>query len=234
MLLSAILAAAVLIDGPVPESGNFKGEAAIEAFGSRGVAVYVDTNRDASYDHLFLLQAEEHGGPVEAGMKLEPEFDGLDKLPTRGEQSYFADATIEFAPGYVRIVEGARAIELFVEGTQTASWNPNGARVWRRAGYGLAHEIHESGISVRSGHTGGISSEFCDASSNCDPGDTDGGSGGSGGGGGTLCDSGGPGSTGCSVSSGGSACTSTCGTGYYACCMNGLNGVPAKCRCIRG
>ena len=45
------------------------------------------------------------------------------------------------------------------------------------------------------------------------------------------CDSGGQGSTGCStdggIASGGSSCSVTCGSGYYACCMDAVN----ECRC---
>lgn len=235
MLLSAILAAAVLIDGPVPESGNFRGEVAIEAFGSRGVMVYVDTNGDASFDHLFRLQVEdsrEYG--IDADVKVDHEAGAWNEPSTLASgMTFFNHASVEFAPGYMRVSSGTDALELFVEGTQSAQWNPDGARVWRRAGYALIHEVRESGIPIRpEGRKRSITADFCDASSDCDPGDTDGSGGtGAGGGGTTLCDAGGPGSTSCSVSSHGLSCTANCGTGYYSCCMYGS---PNKCRCIRG
>ncbi|MDD3687490.1 MAG: hypothetical protein PHE56_12075 [Bacteroidales bacterium] len=61
-----------------------------------------------------------------------------------------------------------------------------------------------------------------------------------GGGGGSTytCSSGGPGSTSCSVSTsgggggitGGTTCSVTCGSGYYACC----NAWENKCQCRKG
>jgi hypothetical protein len=165
MLLSVILAAAVLIDGPVPESGNFSGEVAIEAFGPRGVVVYVDTNRDNSFEHLFRLQVEAREDEISASTL------------TSGFM-YFNDANIEFAPGYVRISSGTGtdAIELFVENTQTPSWNPDGAMVLRRSGYGLIHEIRESGIVINPvGRERSITAEYCETTPNCDPDEIDGG-----------------------------------------------------------
>lgn len=48
------------------------------------------------------------------------------------------------------------------------------------------------------------------------------------------CDSGGTGSTDCSITGSfeGSGCSVSCGTGYYACCMNAsfMTGVRCKCR----
>jgi hypothetical protein len=236
MFLSALLAAVLLID-PTPERGSFHAEVAIESYGSRGVAVYVDSNSDNSVDQFFLLQMQDHGErSIGAATKLERDSvmeGGIG--PAMPGSVHFADAHVEFEPGYVRIIAGDEAVELFVEGTQAPSWNPSGARVWRRAGYGLAHQTYETAIPMnRAKRNGSLTSEFCDASSDCDPADTDGGGGGSTGGGGTLCDSGGPGATSCSVSSSGSNCSANCGTGYYACCINGSAGVAAKCRCIRG
>jgi hypothetical protein len=231
MFLFALLAAA-LIPSPVPESGSLRGEAAIETFGARGLIVYVDTNRDDSFDHVFRLQVEGRSSEaIGADVKLDQETgaEGT-STPTPGP-SYFSNAAVEFAPGYVRIFSGSDAIELFVDGTQSAAWNPAGARVWRRAGYGLIHEVRETGIAIQKrGRERSITAEYCDASSDCDPGDTTD-PGGTWPGGSTLCDAGGPGSTSCSVSNSGGTCTSTCGTGYYACCMYGA---PPKCRCIRG
>lgn len=230
MFLFAFVAAA-LIEGPVPETGSLRGDAAIEAYGTRAVLVYVDTNRDNSFDHVFRLQIEgTKPERVDADVKLDRETSSTIPPTLMPGLSYVGNASVEFAPGYVRVVAGGEAIELFVEGTQSAAWNPAGARVWRRAGYGLIHEVRETGIAVKkSGRERSITAEYCDASSDCDPGDTDGG--GTWTNGGTLCDAGGPGSTSCSVSNGGGTCTSTCGVGYYACCMYGA---PPKCRCIRG
>jgi hypothetical protein len=234
MFLS-ILVASVVLGSPIPERGTFHGETAVEASGS-AIAIYVDTNRDASFDERFVLEFESVDPPnPEADTKRERELDdfgGGDGIADREIPAplYFENATIEFAPGYVRVSAGAEAFELFVEGTQSATWNPSGARVWRRAGYGLTRHDYESGIAIsRPNRTRSITSEFCDASTACDPDPTDGGGGSNGGG--TLCDAGGPGSTSCSVTSHALTCTSSCGSGYYSCCMYGS---PPKCRCIRG
>lgn len=230
MFLCAILAA-TLIQGPVAESGSFRGEAAIEPLGARGVILYVDTNRDNSFDHVFRLQVEGPREAIDADVKLEHEM-SVSTSPFASGPTYFANAHVEFAQGYVRVVAGGEAVELFVEGSQSPAWDPAGARVWRSAGYGLIHEIRESGIAIKKrDRTGSITAEYCDATSNCDPGDTDGGGGTSYGGTPTQCDAGGPGSTSCMVSNGGGTCNSTCGVGYYSCCMYGA---PPKCRCIRG
>jgi hypothetical protein len=238
MLLLTILTAAVL-GAPMPERGSMRAEVAVESFGAGSVAVYVDSNRDNSFDHFFLLQVEQQEDRViEAGVRRDRETDApraeSAANPMELAPLYFKDAAVDFEPGYVRISAGSDAIELFVEGNQVPAWNPLGARVWRRAGFGLAHEIAESGIAIkREGRKHGITAEYCDATSSCDPGDTDGGTGGQtgGGSGATLCDAGGPGSTNCSVTVNGQGCTAACGTGYYACCMYGT---PSKCRCIRG
>ena len=159
---------ASLIHALVPESGSLSGEAAIEPFGSRGVIVYLDTNRDASVDHVFRLQVE--GGPDEAiaaDVKLELEIKAPAVTATLGP-SYFNDAHVEFAPGYVRIFSDGDAIELFIEGAPSAAWNPGGARVWRHAGYGLIHEVRETGIAIRkSGRERSITAEYCDVT-DCD------------------------------------------------------------------
>jgi hypothetical protein len=237
MFLIALLAA-VLIDGPMPEAGTLRGEAAIEPYGTGGIVVYIDTNRDDSFDRIFRLQVEErHRDAIVASARLDREIDSVstDAVGWPGP-TYLENVTVEFASGYVRVSSGHDAIELFVEGTQSPAWNPDGARVWRRAGYGLIHEVREeSGIDLKRREQGrSITAEYCDASSDCDPADTGAGGSGSGGGvggsGTTLCDAGGPGSTSCSVTSG-LSCTSNCGTGYYSCCMYGS---PPKCRCIRG
>lgn len=231
MFLATLVTAAVL-HATVPESGSFRGEVAIEGFQDRGAIVFVDTNGDGSLDHVFRLQVEgRRVDPIGPDTKLEHEIGGTSSI-SGPATTHYSNAAVEFAPGYVRVVAGGEAMEFFVEGTQSAVWNPSGARVWRRAGYALIHEARETGVAIRrQGNRRSITAEYCDASTDCDPGDTDGGGTWNANGGGTLCDSGGPGSTSCSVSNGGGTCTSSCGVGYYACCMYGA---PPKCRCIRG
>lgn len=215
MVFLAPLLLASTLYAPVPESGSFRGAVAVEAAGA-DVAVYVDTNRDGSIDHRFRLQRE----PEDGGDAVTP--------------SVFPSAHVAFEPGYLRITAGNEVYELLVPGAPGDGWNPRGMRVWRRTGYGLSHtDTGETGIAIaRPGRERSITAEFCDASSDCDAGDTseDGGTGGSNTGG-TLCDSGGPGSSSCSTSGAGGSCSTTCVTGYYACCMQGS---PPKCRCIRG
>ena len=233
MFLLPVLAAAasVVFAGPAPERGTLRGEVAVESIGAGGVVIFVDTNGDASFDHRFMLDVE----PVEReATTRERELDraaapAADRaLPT---PLHFDDATVDFDLGYVRVAAGGNAFEAFVEGTQSAAWNPAGSRVWRQAGYGLSHHAFETGVAIRRpGRVGGIMAEYCDASSNCNPGDT----GGGGGGGGvtTVCDSGGPGSTTCSISGTGGSCSVTCAGSYYACCMQ-IQGSAPRCKCAR-
>ncbi len=47
----------------------------------------------------------------------------------------------------------------------------------------------------------------------------------------TLCSSGGEGSTGCSITSPHTGCSVSCGSGYYACCNDGLFSGPS-CQCL--
>jgi hypothetical protein len=138
------------------------------------IAVYADTNRDRSIDKRFLLAFEL------------PESEPLD-IP-----AHFPAAHIEFEPGYLRVVAGNQAVELYVTGNQTPAWNPKGISVWRRAGYGLSHSTGETGIimPLPNGRPT-ITAEYCNADSDCYPGYTDpydGGGGGGGGGGDDSCD----------------------------------------------
>jgi len=233
MLLISILAATVLAV-PLADRGNLSGEVAIEA-GANAIAVYVDTNRDDSFDQRFHLTFERHD-PT-AAMKFEREIDPKDPVIQGAipQNRYFESASVEFAPGYVRVVSAGEALEFSVEGKEAAEWNPAGARVWRWAGFGLSHTAFESGIAIkRAGRERSVTAEWCDASSDCDGGDTDGGGGGqtTGGSGSSLCDSGGVGSSSCSQKTDGSAsCSVTCATGYYACCKDTR---PPTCKCYRG
>lgn len=233
MLLISVLAAAVLITPPA-DRGNLHGEVAIEA-GSNSVAIYVDTNGNDSFDHRFQLAFQRHD-PA-AAIKLEREL-GLNEprpqsnIPPR---RHFERANVEFESDYVRVIADGEAFEFSIEGATTLDWNPAGARVWRRSGYGLSHAKFESNIPIsRSGRDRSITAEWCDASSDCDGGTTDGGGGGqtTGGSGTMICDSGGVGSTSCSQQTDGSAsCSVTCATGYYACCRDTR---PPSCKCVRG
>jgi hypothetical protein len=235
MLLAIGLLASTLMARPVPDHGAIKGEVAVEAVGTSDVAIYVDTNADASFDERFLLQsaALQRDAAPEAALE---DADGhrVSRLQPREALPlplHFSAAVVQFESGYVRVIAEDQALELFVDGARITPWNPLGIRVWRQGGYGLSHSVGESGIAItRPGRALDITADFCDASSACDPGDTDSGGSSSGGSGGTLCDAGGPGATECSVSRNGSSCTATCSTGYYACCMYGT---PSKCRCIR-
>lgn len=232
MFLLPVLAAAVLFAGPAPERGMLRGEVAVESVGASAVAIFVDTNGDTSFDHRFMLDFE----PAERQATTRER--DLDRAaappPDRAIPTplHFDDATVDFDLGYVRVAAGGSAFEAFVEGTQSAAWNPAGSRVWRQAGYGLSHHAFETGVAIRRpGRGGSIMAEYCDASSDCNPGDTDGG--GSGGGGATTaCDSGGPGSTTCSISGTGGSCSVTCASSYYACCMQ-IQGSAPRCKCAR-
>jgi hypothetical protein len=235
MLLAVGLLAGTLLAGPVPDSGAIKGEVAVEAVGVSGVAIYVDTNGDASFDERFLLQSEEERQQAaDDAVPDDGEGRRLRQLPLRDALPlplHFAAASVEFDAGSVRVITEERAIELFVDGARLAPWNPQGIRVWRQGGYGLSHTVGETGIAIsRPGRLRDITADFCDASSACDPTGADSGGSSSGGGGGTLCDAGGPGSTNCSVTQNGSSCSATCALGYYACCMYAT---PPKCRCLR-
>lgn len=235
MLLAVGFLAGTLLARPVPDHGAVKGEVAVEAVGSNGVAIYVDTNADASFDERFLLQSAARrpdAVPDAAGEDADGHRVGRreprEALPL---PLHFAAAVVQFESGYARVISEDQAVELFVDGAKVTPWNPLGIRVWRQGGYGLSHSIGETGVAIsRPGRLRDITADFCDASSDCDPGDTDPGGSGPGAGGTTLCDAGGPGATDCSVSRNGSTCSATCATGYYACCMYGP---PSKCRCIR-
>lgn len=233
MLLISVLTAAVLA-APLPERGNLNGEVAIERSTS-AIAVYVDTDRDAAFDRRFLLSFERHDHVAATKIEHGLDFDEAVVESTMPTRKYFDSATVEFAAGYVRVVGAGEAFELFVEGTQTAEWNPAGARVWRWAGHGLSHTAVESNLAVkRSRPDRSVTAEWCDASTDCDGGDTDGGGGTTPGGSGTvLCDAGGFGSSSCSVTNpnGGGSCSVTCTSGYYACCNAALP--YPKCKCIR-
>ena len=56
MFLLPALAAALFFAGPAPERGTLQGEVAVESVGTSGVAIFVDTNGDASFDHRFMLE----------------------------------------------------------------------------------------------------------------------------------------------------------------------------------
>jgi hypothetical protein len=205
-----------------PEHGSFRATVVVEVLDSQGIAVFADTNHDGSIDQRFFLQHED-GMAVDAAM------------PHR-----LVAANVEYRPGYARIVAGRDVIELTVSDVPPPAWNPKGFRVWRQDGYGLSHSVGETSIAMPASDAprpGTISTNFCDASTSCYPGDTDGGGGGGGGGGaGTVtCDSGGPGSTSCSTTDGTASCSTSCGTGYYACCNNpSATNRTASCKCIRG
>src|SRR5688500_7030845 len=120
MLLSAILAAALLIEPPVslPESGSVSGEVAIEAFAFGGVMVYVDTNGDASFDHVFRLRVPD---PRKQAMDAntsgrEPGDWGTSSTLNSGTM-YYGHANVEFGPGYMRVLFRNDGLELFVKGT---------------------------------------------------------------------------------------------------------------------
>lgn len=214
MVFLLTLFAATTVFGPIQERGSFRGAVAIEGAGP-DLVVYVDSNHDGSIDHHFRLQRE--SADAEPSTTL-----------------HFPSAHLEFEPRYLRVIAGNDAYEFVLAETQADAWDPRGMRVWRRTGYGLEHvDAGETGVAIsRTRGDRSITAEFCDASTDCDPGNTDSGGGGGGGGGGTtLCDSGGPGSTRCSTSGTGGSCSTSCATGYYACCMQGS---PPKCRCIRG
>jgi hypothetical protein len=231
MFLVAVLAAAVFA-GPPPERGTLRGEVAVEAVGAGAVVIFVDTNGDASFDHRFMLDFEppDRRAPRERDVDHSAGPAGDQAIPT---PLHFDDAIVDFDIGYVRVAAGGNAFEAFVEGTQSAAWNPAGSRVWRRAGYGLSHHAFETGVPIRHPGSGrSIMAEYCDASSNCDPGDTGGDGGGSSGGNTTVCDSGGPGSTTCSISGANGSCSVTCSGSYYACCIQ-IQGSAPRCKCAR-
>jgi hypothetical protein len=170
MLLSAILTAALLVEvpAPVPESGSISGEVEIEAFAFGGVMVYVDTNRDDSFDHVFRLRVPDprKQQDLDASTKIGREPGDWGTETTLNAGSIYGHANVEFGPGYVRVLFHEDAYEFFVKGTQRPQWNPDGVKVLHRAGLALTHEVRESGIPVsRVGKKTTITEELC----KCDP-----------------------------------------------------------------
>src|SRR5687768_17187796 len=103
MLLSAILTAALLVEAPVSQSGSISGEVEIEAFAFGGVMVYVDTNRDDSFDHVFRLRVPDPRKQQELDANTmiarEPGDWGTEPTLTAGS-IYGRHANVEFGPGY--------------------------------------------------------------------------------------------------------------------------------------
>src|SRR5688572_18822678 len=99
MVISFVLIAASILAVPVPERGSFRGDVAIEPVGTRGIAIYVDTNDNDSFDQRFLLQVEVKDV---AGAR-------------HGEHApwplYLTSAHVQFEPGYLRVVAPAGAFE---------------------------------------------------------------------------------------------------------------------------
>jgi hypothetical protein len=214
----AILSCTTVVAQPF-EQRSFRATVVIEVVDRQGIAVFADTNHDRSIDERFFLQQE--NATVDAAMPLR-----------------LVSANVEYRPGYARIVAGNDVIELTVTDVPPPAWNPRGFRVWRQDGYGLSRSGGETSVPMPASdrHPGTISTNFCDASTSCYPGETGGGGGGGGAGAGTVtCDSGGPGSTSCSTTDGTATCSTTCGTGYYACCNNPTTtNRTASCKCIKG
>jgi hypothetical protein len=186
---------------------HLSGEVLIQNNGPRTVIAYVQTGPRV-ISHVLRVTAEE-------------------PFPQNPVSFHFQRAEITVEPDQIVIRNADGDISVIFAVTRARDDAHNLVVL---SGYWLSQNVVGGDRTITSiRRARDIAAEWCDASVSGDDClfDNDGGSGG------TTCSSGGPGSTSCSCSHGGTSCTVTCGSGYYACCKNCYIVNGQSCKCVR-